>query len=114
MPGVLRYYNISYRVLNISDSEVVELSVPAATTTHLIDGLTGLLLCEINVTAYTVDVGPAQTIRVITDEGGRSLRNTGRFKISSINPWILSLSHRFALERNHTDSRGIQEYAFPS
>ncbi|XP_028409028.1 uncharacterized protein LOC114531613 isoform X2 [Dendronephthya gigantea] len=69
VPGILRYYNISYRVLNISDSEVVELSVPVSTTTHLIEGLTGLLLCEINVTAYTVDVGPVQTIRVITNEG---------------------------------------------
>ena len=75
MPGNLRYYNISYRVLNISDSEVVELSVPGSATSYSIDGLTGLMLCEINITAITIDSGPAHTLSAITLEGG-SLAST--------------------------------------
>ena len=74
VPGNLRYYNISYRVLNISDSEVVELSVPGSATSYSIDGLTGLMLCEINITAITIDAGPSQAIRAITPEGGWSQR----------------------------------------
>ena len=75
MPGIIRYYNISYRVLNISDSEEVEVSVPAGSTSYLIQDLTGLMLCEINVTAITVKAGPSKMINVLTNEGGRlSLR----------------------------------------
>ena len=70
MPGILRYYNISYRVLNISDSEVVELTAPSNRTSYSIEGLTGLMLCEINITAFTIGAGPSQTIRVLTHEGG--------------------------------------------
>ena len=69
VPGMLRYYNISYRVLNISDSEVVELSMPGSATSYLIDDLTGLMLCEINITAVTIDAGPVETVRAMTLEG---------------------------------------------
>ncbi len=71
MPGILRNYNITYRVLNVSDSKVIELSLSSSTTSYLIEDLTGLMLCEINITAITIGAGPTQTIRAITREGGR-------------------------------------------
>ena len=73
VPGIIRYYNISYRVLNISNSEEVEVSVSSDSTSYLIQELTGLMLCEINVSAITVKPGPSEMIKVLTNEGGRSI-----------------------------------------
>ena len=47
------------------------MAVPSSSTSYLIDGLTGLMLCEINVTAVTVKAGPSKMIKVLTNEGGR-------------------------------------------
>ncbi len=68
--GILRYYNLSYRVLNDSSSEIISLSLVNTTLRHVISNLLGLSLVQINISAFTIGSGPVQTIMVLTEEGG--------------------------------------------
>ncbi len=68
VPGIIRYYNLSYRVLNISDSEITSLA--HVETSYTIAGLTPYTLYEINISAFTVSTGPQYTLFVMTDEAG--------------------------------------------
>ena len=68
VPGIIRHYNLSYRLLNISDSEII--SVEHDETSYTIDGLTPCSFYEINISAFTVSTGPSYTLFVLTDETG--------------------------------------------
>ena len=73
VPGIIRYYNLTYRVLNYSDFEIVSRSFPGNVTSYVLEGLTGLLQCEVNITAFTVRSGPMSTTIAFTAEGGKLL-----------------------------------------
>lgn len=70
VPGIIRWYNLTYRNLNGSDSNVKTLQFDAIVTSHKLENLAGLTLYEINVTAFTILPGPWSSTLAITDEGG--------------------------------------------
>ena len=68
VPGIIRFYNLSYRLLNISNSEIATLEHDE--TTYTIDGLSPYSFYEVNISAFTVSTGPAYTLFVLTSETG--------------------------------------------
>jgi hypothetical protein len=70
VPGILRYYNFSYRILNDSSSEMTSHSLANTTLTYTVTNLLGLSLVQINISAFTVASGPVYTLMVLTEEGG--------------------------------------------
>lgn len=70
VPGIIRYYNLSYRLSNISDSDIISLTLNQDEKPYTISGLNPYSLYEVNISAFTVSTGPAYTIFVMTDEAG--------------------------------------------
>lgn len=71
VPGIIRFYNLSYRLLNISNSEITTLEHDE--TAYTIEGLNPYSFYEINISAFTVSTGPAYTLFVLTSETGLCL-----------------------------------------
>ena len=71
VPGIVRYYNLSYRIMNDSRSEITTISVEGSTLTYTVAGLTGLTLVQFNISAFTVASGPVHTIMAMTEEGSK-------------------------------------------
>ena len=72
VPGIIRNYIFSYRILNESSSGITSLTLKASTLKYVIDGLFALSWVQINISAFTVSSGPEQTIMALTDEGGKT------------------------------------------
>lgn len=71
VPGIIRFYNLSYRLLNDSNLEITKLEHDE--TTYTIEGLNPYSFYEINISAFTVSTGPAFTLFVLTSEAGLCL-----------------------------------------
>ena len=76
VPGIVRYYNLSYRIMNDSRSEITTISVESSTLTYTIADLTAFSLVQINITAFTVASGPVHTMMAMTEEGGELILST--------------------------------------
>ena len=68
VPGILRFYNVSYRLLNVSNSEIEDLT--REQTSYTINDLNPYSLYELNISAFTVASGPAYSVVVMTSEAG--------------------------------------------
>ena len=73
VPGIIRYYNLSYRLLNISNSEIITKAHDEMS--YNIAELNPYSFYEINISAFTVSTGPQYTLFVMTDEAGLYIFN---------------------------------------
>ncbi|XP_028392900.1 uncharacterized protein LOC114517402 [Dendronephthya gigantea] len=66
VPGIIRFYNLTYRLLNTSDSEITSLTEDE--TSYTIVGLRAYSYYLINISAFTVSIGPTRSLYILTNE----------------------------------------------